>query len=359
MRAAPRISYTILAASTTAQPHMEVRTMPYARKSLVSLNDTAYYHITSRCVRSSWLWGYDETTGRDYSHRKQWVIQRLQLLTEMFAIDVCAHSIMSNHYHLALHVDRARAQGWSPAEVVARWELIYNAPPQVHRWLQGQGDEADAAFAQAKIERWRTRLHDLSWFMRCLNEHLARLANAEDGCKGRFWEGRFTSQALLDEAGLLTAMAYVDLNPVRAGVAKTPEESEFTSIYERIRQHQAAERAEAPAPAEARIPLRPFQTAGMAGEGALPFTLEAYLELVDWTGRRVVQGKAAMDARIPPILQRLNIDAEAWVSTMRPRGNLFGRAIGRLERLREHAVTVGQAWVRGLGLARRLYCATG
>jgi REP element-mobilizing transposase RayT len=337
---------------------MEVRTMPYARQFLVCLEDTTYYHVTSRCVRSSWLWGHDEKTGRDYTHRKQWIIQRLQLLTETFAIDVCAHSIMSNHYHLALHVDRTRAQHWSASEVAARWEHIYRVPARVQQWLQGQGNEADAAFAQAKIERWRTRLHNLSWFMRCLNEHLARRANVEDGCKGRFWEGRFSSRALLDEAGLLTAMAYVDLNPIRAGIAKTPEESEFTSIYERIRQHKSAE---CPRPTgaqeEARITLLPFQSEGAACVGTLPFTLEAYLELVDWTGRRVVQGKAAMDAEIPPILQRLNIDAETWVRTMQPRGNVFGRAIGRLTRLREHAVTVGQAWIRGLGLARRLYCA--
>jgi hypothetical protein len=227
----------------------------------------------------------------------------------------------------------------------------------VHLWLQGQGSETDAVFAAATIERWRARLHSLSWFMRCLNEHLARRANAEDGCKGRFWEGRFTSQALLDEAGLLTAMAYVDLNPVRAGTAKTPEESEFTSIYERIRELKAAERLpEAGENAEARIPLLPFQSSEAGSAGSLPFTLAGYLELVDWTGRVVVEGKAAMEAGIPPILQRLNINAEAWVRTMGPRGNVFGRAIGRLARLREHALTVGQAWIRGLSWARRLYC---
>ena len=330
--------------------------MTYARKNLVCLEDAAYYHVTSRCVRRGWLWGVDENTGRDYSHRKQWVIERLKLLTEMFAIDVCAHSIMSNHYHLALHVDRARAQRWSPAEVVARWELIYNAPAQVHKWLQGEGSEAEAAFARAKVECWRMRLYDLSWFMRCLNEHLARLANAEDGCKGRFWEGRFMAQALLDEAGLLTAMAYVDLNPVRAGIAKTPEESEYTSIYERIQQLKAAEHTETCAPAQTSISLRPFQAAdSVRSDESLPFTLEAYLELVDWTSRRVVQGKAAMDASLPPILKRLNIDAETWVRTMRPRGNVFGRAIGHLDRLHEHARRLGQAWIRGLGLARRLY----
>ena len=122
------------------------------------------------------------------------------MLAHIFAIDVAAHAVMSNLHHVVLHIESARTQRWSTEQVLQRW----------------------------------TRLFDLSWCMRVLNESLARQANAEDGCTGRFWEGRFKSQALLDEQALLTAMAYVDLNTVRVGMAESPEASDCTSIQKRL-----------------------------------------------------------------------------------------------------------------------------
>jgi hypothetical protein len=137
----PELAYTARDSAMNA-PHREVRAMTYARKTLVSLNDTAYYHVVARCVRRVWLWGFDKYAGRDFSHRKQWVLERLQLLTAMFAIDVCAYAILSNHYHLVLHVDRARAQAWSRQEVVAQWQRLFVAPPLVERWLSVSGNSA-------------------------------------------------------------------------------------------------------------------------------------------------------------------------------------------------------------------------
>jgi hypothetical protein len=199
-------------------------------------------------------------------------------------------------------------------------------------------------------------LCDLSWLMKCLNEHLARRANAEDNCDGRFWQGRFRSQALLDEAGLLTAMAYVDLNPVRAGIASTPEDSEFTSIYERIQRLPAAGKrrggAETP-----QVPLQPFHS-NSADQTApsIPFRLEDYLTLVDWTGRAIRDDKRGhIDSNLPPIMRRLDIDPGAWETAMQPRGNVFGRAMGRLNHLRLHANTLGQSWVKGLRRAEAMY----
>jgi len=172
-------------------------------------------------------------------------------------------------------------------------------------------------------------------------------ANAEDKCTGRFWEGRFKSQALLDEAGLLTAMAYVDLNPIRAGIATSPESSEFTSIYERIRSVQGQQ--------PSGIRLKRFQTK-RSKQCLLPISFNDYLQLVDWTGRQIREGKrGSIDKNLPPILARLNIDASAWCTAMQPSGNVFGRAMGKLNHLQLHAKALGQSWVKGLREAERLY----
>jgi len=328
--------------------------MTYARKTLISLQDTPYYHVVARCVRRAWLWGADEYAGRDYSHRKAWVLERLRLQSAVFAIDICAYAVMSNHYHLVLYVDRARSKAWSMQEVVARWTRLYSSPPLVARWERGEAAQAEREQAEKIIERWRSRLSDISWYMKSLNEHLARRANAEDGCTGRFWEGRFRSQALLDEAGLLTAMTYVDLNPVRAGIAATPEASEFTSIYQRIQARGSAERMNVTKP-EPSPTLRSFRTSTERTQ-TLPCALSEYLELIDWTGRIVRSDKRGfVDDREPPILQRLNIDRAAWERAMQRHGNVFGRALGKLNHLKLHANTLGQAWIRGLRHAERLY----
>jgi REP element-mobilizing transposase RayT len=334
--------------------------MGYPRKSLVCLNDTPYYHVVARCVRRAWLWGFDEYARRDYSHRKEWVLERLQLLSDVFAIDICAYAVLSNHYHLVLHVDRERIAENSAEQIIERWSCLFRVPTIVRRWREGIAGHTETEIALQIVESWRQRLIDVSWFMRCLNEHLARRANAEDQCPGRFWEGRFKSQALLDEAGLLTAMVYVDLNPVRAGIAATPEESDFTSIYARV-QAMKVGRGSAPAASNyiAANRLLPFRDTASSGAPAIPFGLHQYLQLVDWSGRIVRAGKrGVIDERAPPILQRININADVWMQAMRVRGNVFGRALGKLDRMRLHAHALGQVRIKGLVQARRLFGST-
>src|SRR5690606_373519 len=310
----------------------------------------------ARCVRRAWLWGFDEYAGRDYSHRKQWVLERLAQLTSIFTIEISAYAVMSNHYHLVVFIDQKRAKELTQNEVVERWTQLFRYPPVVERWYSGKATQAERQLAELTIEKWRDRLCDLSWFMKCLNEHLARRANEEENCDGRFWQGRFRSQALLDEAGLLTAMAYVDLNPVRAGIALTPEESQFTSIYERIRKVRESRQVEPLVEDRSpEVPLQPFHSPG-TGHHTIPFGFEDYLALVNWSGRVIRDDKrGAIDARLPPIVQRLGIDPVECELAMQPRGHVCGRALGRLDLLRLHAQTLGQSWVRGLRRAERLY----
>src|SRR5579862_5572062 len=177
--------------------------MPRPRHTLIDIHATPYYHCISRCVRRAFLCGQDRRTGRGFDHRKAWLLDQLAELSAIFAVDLCAYAILSNHYHLVVHLDHARAAAWSDAEVAARYGRLF-APTVAARMT------LPPAHAAAWITCWRARLADLSWFMRCLNEAIARRANAEDACTGRFWEGRFRSQALLDAAGLVTCMAYVD-----------------------------------------------------------------------------------------------------------------------------------------------------
>jgi REP element-mobilizing transposase RayT len=201
--------------------------MTRARKHQVCVESTPYYHCISRCVRRAFLCGEDRFTGKSFDHRKEWLVERMRALSAVFAVDICAYAVMSNHFHLVVRVAPERVESWDDEELLERLALVFGPTARLIRTLSAR------ARKQA-LAPWRARLADLSWFMRCLNESIARRANREDGCTGRFWEGRFKSQALLDEGALITCMSYVDLNPVRAGLAKTLEEADFTSIRERL-----------------------------------------------------------------------------------------------------------------------------
>ena len=147
------------------------------------------------------LCGVDRHTGADFSHRRAWVLDRMETLSGMFAIEVCSNAIMSNHYHLVLKADAKRARTWSLDEVVRRWRVLFAGDDIVKRYEAGQlRDAASVRKAIETINEWRERLCDIAWYMRSLNEHIERLANAEDGCTGRFWEGRFRNQK---EVGVL------------------------------------------------------------------------------------------------------------------------------------------------------------
>mgnify|MGYP000073638001 CR=1 FL=1 len=209
--------------------------MATARKRQISLTDTKYYHCISRCVRRAFLCGEDHFTGQLYEHRRGWVEDKLLELAKVFCIDVCAYAVMSNHTYLVLYVDDKKAERLNDKTIVIRWHKLCKGTELTQRYSQGgKLSKTEQIFFNQTIKQYRERLSSISWFMRLLNEDIARKANKEDNCISRFWEGRFKSQALLDEAALAACMAYVDLNPIRAKMANTPEESSHTSVQKRI-----------------------------------------------------------------------------------------------------------------------------
>ena len=345
--------------------------MTIARRNQVSVHETPYYHCIARCVRRAFLCGEDHLTGQNYEHRRQWIVDKLAQLSGVFAIDVCAYAVMSNHYHVVLRINLEQATAWSDNEVVERWLALFNGPVLIHRLVNDDlKTSAERQKAADIINNWRERLCDLSWFMRCLNESIARQANAEDRCRGRFWEGRFKSQALLDDAALLTCMSYVDLNPIRVGLAETPEDSEYTSIQERIRQHALRQHEQDDASGSVSIPAdTPARDATVPAllpllgnekkdqlDTGIPFHIADYLRLVDWTGRAIRDDKrGAIPVQLAPILRRLGLDEQGWVDNVEHFGRCFHRAVGPIEKLRQLSQTFEQRWLRGLQASRALY----
>ena len=319
-----------------------ISAMPRPRKRQVSLTDTPYYHCVSRCVRRAFLCGKDPLTGFDFSHRRGWIVDRMKTLADTFAIDLCAYAVMSNHYHVVFKVAVDQSMQWSDQEVAKRWLRLFTGPMLVRSWMLGNKlTLAERDRVSEYIEVWRHRLADLSWFMRCLNESIARMANAEDRCSGRFWEGRFKSQALLDERALLACMAYVDLNPIRAAMVHTPEQSHYTSVKERIEDPQTPH-------------LLAFSERTDDGRN-IPFKLKDYLELVDWSGRAIRSDKKGfIPADTPPILLRLGMEPGTTLDYLQNRPDTFHTALGPVSALRLMAHSLGLSFIRGVSLSKVL-----
>ncbi|WP_448570043.1 transposase [Thalassotalea ganghwensis] len=302
--------------------------MATARQRQISLTDTPYYHCISRCVRRAFLCGEDNVSGKSYEHRRVWIEEKLLSLSKSFAIDVCAYAVMSNHFHVVLYIDQEAAKRWSTSEVLERWHHMFKGTLLTRRYMkEGQLEEYLMPSLLETVEVYRNRLMDISWFMRQVNEPIARQANREDGCTGRFWEGRFKSQALLDEAALAACMAYVELNPIRANIADVPERSDYTSVKKRIESAQLGQQPNRLLP----FVGNPKRTMPIKG---LPFELQDYLQLVELTGRCIKAGKAGyINEQQPAILVRLAICPENWLTLTTTFTKVFSGAAGKRDEL--------------------------
>jgi hypothetical protein len=354
-----------------------------ARKDVVDRDEVGVYHVWGRCVRRAWLCGDDPLSGIDYSERRQWIRQLQEQLAALFAMEVEFHCEMSNHLHQVIRTRPDIVITWPDEDVVRRMLTVHKIihskdgriePPSV---AEIQLELADPQ----RVTELRGRLKDLSWFMKALRETIARRANFSERISGAFWDGRYHCRRLMDETAILICGIYVDLNQIRSGEAATPEQSTHTSVFDRIvgwqRRRQAeqvtittadsavdsvemAKEApdgwlgeltieEGPGAFESEWNLRSRTGRRASDKGLLPLTLEKYLELLDWTGRQLHEGKrGVIPAHLAPILQRLRIRSDRWLDLIEHFDKWFRNFVGHLDELRQVAVRTGKRCLRGM-----------
>jgi len=346
-----------------------------ARRETVSPQERQILHINQSCVRQAFLCGNDAASGRCFEHRREWIRERLEFLASVFGIDCLTYTILSNHLHLVLRSRPDVVAQWSDEQVARRWLRLYPhrrepdgspcepTPPEIDMIVNNP---------EVLAER-RERLSDVSWWMRCTSENIARRANAEDGCRGRFWGGRFGCQLLLDEASLLACSMYVDLNPIRAAMCEKPEESLFTGVKDRIddlaerkqttrsgthdwERSRSRKRSGWLSPIEIREATdalgADLDASGRRAskQGFLPISLVRYLELLDWTGRQLRSDKrGSIPSHLAPILARLGLDEVAWCDLVSRFRKIFKRAAGTRESLATEAARRGQSCLHAPG----------
>ena len=336
----------------------------------------------------AWLCGDDPYSGIDYSERRPWIRKLQEKLAALFAIEVEFHAEMSNHLHLVLRTRPDIVAAWSDEDVVRRMLTV-------HKLIQSEDDHVEPpSIGEIRLElassdrvaELRQRLSSLSWFMKALRETIARRANQSDGITGTFWDGRFDCRRLVDETAIVICGIYVDLNQIRAGEAASPEEWRHTSAFDRIcgwqaRQHtiaaepggETAKGLEAngndrcladnapdgwlgeltleDGPGALELPwnLRSRTGRRASDKGLLPITLEKYLELLDWTGRQLREGKrGVIPDSLAPILERLRVRREQWLDLIEHFEDWFTKFVGHIDKLHKAAVRLGQRWLRGM-----------
>lgn len=297
--------------------------MTQPRSTLIHPSITPYYHCVSRCVRRAFL------CGDAYEHRREWVETKLLDLADIFCIDIAAYAVMSNHYHVVLHINEEKGANLTSQEVIERWHKLFKGNMVSQKFVRGHSlSKVEKSLLDKSVDEWRSRLMSISWYMRLINESVARKANLEDKCTGRFWEGRFKSQALLDEKALAACLAYVDLNPIRASIAKTPETSDHTSIKVRAKKAQKSKKPNHKN--QQPTCLMPFIGNPRTNiPQGLPFRLTDYLELVELTGRIIRSDKRGfINNKLPSILDRLSIQPDNWIVLTKEFEENFNRWVG-------------------------------
>ena len=332
--------------------------MAMARKEIVNDYEVGTYHCISRCVRRAFLCGFDKFLNKSFEHRKTWIENRIKHLTKVFDIDIGSYAIMSNHLHIILKNRPDKTKLLSDEDVLNRWNLLYPKYfDQNGKLTKIPEDKLKLLLLNKKrINVLRNRLFSISWFMKSLSEHIARKANFEDKCKGRFWEGRFKCQALLGEAAKLTSMAYVELNTIRAGLNEKLEDSKHTSIARRLKIYKfnmlkkELDEKETKKLNKYKKSLDNFLAPIELGnkESFINMDFKEYVNLVEWTGMAIKKGKKGhIPIELEPVLKRFEIEKKKWINGIKNYDNIFYRVIGKVEDILEYAIKRNKKWFWG------------
>jgi len=312
-----------------------------ARRDVIDESEVGTYHIWSRVTQREFLLGRDPKTGRSYCHRKKLIRKRLEALVSIFAVECLDRSILDNHFHQILRNRPDLVAGWSDREVAERWLRLKRSSLELLPPPSNQ--KIDALVAdQAQLALIRRRLSSISWLMAYLREPLARVFNFESGTTGSsFWAGRFGCSRLTTETSLLMCSIYVNMNLMRAGMAKGLEDSEETSVHDRLIDRRSGDPTRPRSGWLSAVHVDGDGFAGMAAGrrasdmGYLGVTFDEYLELMDDVIRRERTGCA--EPEMPSVLERLGIDSAAWESTLRLTSRQFGRELAISARMAAEA----------------------
>ncbi len=342
-----------------------------ARQRLLGQARQAVFHCWTRCVRRAFLCGEDPLTKKDFSHRRGWIMKREEQLARLFAIEIQFRAEMSNHLHAVLRTRPKIVKRWSAEEVARRWLTI----TKLAKCMSDDMPQPDPkrverlARNRKKIKELRRRLSDVSWFMAILCENIARRANKEDGLSGRFWETRFKCRECTNDASLLLCGMYVDLNPIKAGEADSPETARHTSAYQRIQAQSQRKNARDRADAwMAELTTRPerkdeaemaysSRTGRRASDlGILPISLDDYLKLLKWSAGLIKTGKrSTIPKDLEAILDHMDVKHEAWLDTLDDYERSFCHVVGPPKSMSKVAERMEVNRLKGASASRRIF----
>jgi hypothetical protein len=342
-----------------------------ARRKLLGRDRKAVYHCWTRCVRRAFLCGRDPYSRKDYSHRRDWIITREEQLAGLFAIEVEFRAEMRNHLHAVLRTRPEIARRLSSVEVARRWLTITRLAKCMSDGMPKVDEKEVEKLAKNKkrIAKLRRRLTSISWFMGILLENIARRANREDKSSGRFWESRFKCRECTSESAILICGIYVDLNPIKAGEASSPETARYTSVFQRLMAASQPKNSRTRADGwMAELTLRPeskadeklacsSRTGRRASDlGILPISLENYVKLLKWTARLLLSGqRRTIPKDLEAVLDHLDVNHEAWLDTVEEYEKSFCHAVGPPSSLAKVAERMDASHLKGATAARRIF----